>query len=193
VTWDLSAGRTTDLHQAARDLAHPPSTAPKRRRWFTKRRVAVVLAVDLVVGSVAWHYLTESPPSAVAAAVEATASDAAHNDWSGVYRRLCSSDRDQISQSALTQAGQLALFQLGGLNHVTVTKVTTAHVALGPIQLPAATAAGQLVPRLGAPSPYTVTVVRELGGWKVCLSAGGYSSAALGVSVPLGSGQSPAL
>jgi hypothetical protein len=160
---------------------------------LTKRRVAMMLAVDLVVGSVAWHYLTESHPSAVAAAVEDTAKDAGHNDWSAVYNRLCSTDRAQMSEGDLAGAGQGALLQLGGLNHVTVTQVTDTHVSLGPIHVPAATAAGELYPEIGAPTAYTVTVVRELGGWKVCLSAGGYSSAALGVNVPLGATQSSAL
>jgi hypothetical protein len=152
-----------------------------------------MLTVDLVVGSIAWHYLTESHPSAVAAAVEGTAKDAAHGNWTAVYNRLCSSDRAQMSESDLASSGQAALLQLGGLNHVTVTGVTDTHVSLGPIHVPAATASGQLVPEFGTPSAYTVTVVREVGGWKVCLSAGGYSSTALGVNVPLGSGQSPAL
>lgn len=98
-----------------------------------------------------------------------------------------------MSESDLAGAGQGALLSLGGLNHVTVTKVTSTHVALGPIHVPAATAAGELVPEIGPPSPYTVTVVRELGGWRVCLSAGGYSSTSLGVNVPLGAGQGPGL
>jgi hypothetical protein len=181
------------LRDAANALVRPSRPAPKRRRWFTKRRIAIMLVVDLVVGSVAWHYLTEAHPSAVAAAIEATAHDAAHGDWNAAYGRLCSSDRAQTSEASFAQAGQAALLQLGGLNHVTVTSVTSTNVALGPIHVPAATASGQLVPELGTPSAYTVTVVRELGGWKVCLSAGGYSSAALDVNVPLGAGSSPAL
>jgi hypothetical protein len=193
VTWDLSSERTTDLHAAARALAHPVTAPPQRHRWFTKRRIAIMLVVDLVIGSVAWHYLTESHPTAVAAAVESVGKDAAHNDWAAVYSQLCSSDRAQIAESDLAGAGQGALLTLGGLNHLTVTHVTPTHVSIGPLHVPAATAAGELVPRIGPPSPYTVTVVRELGGWKVCLSAGGYSSTALGVNVPLGSGQGAGL
>jgi hypothetical protein len=193
VTWDLSSERATTLGQAARALTPATQPAPKRRKWITKRRIALMLTVDLIVGSVAWHYLTESHPSAVAAAVEGTATDAGHNDWTAVYSRLCSTDQAQLSESDLAGAGQAALLQLGGLNHVSVTTVTDTHVSLGPIHVPAATASGQLYPEIGAPSAYTVTVVRELSGWKVCLSAGGYSSAALDVNVPLGAGQSPAL
>jgi hypothetical protein len=152
-----------------------------------------MLVVDLVVGSILWHYLTEAHPSAVAAAVDSTAKDAAHNDWAGVYSHLCSTDRAQMSESSLAQQGEGALLAIGGLNHVTVTNVTSTHVSLGPLHVPAATAAGELVPEIGTPSSYTVTVVRELGGWKMCLSAGGYSSTALGVKVPFGAGQSPAL
>jgi hypothetical protein len=57
---------------------------------------------------------------------------------------------------------------------------------VGPIHWPAAQVSGQLVPVVGAPSAYSVTVVHEIGGWRVCLSAGGYSSAAMNVDVPLG-------
>lgn len=189
MTWDLSAERTTDLYQAARDLAPPVSPPPKRRRWLTKRRIAMALTVDLLVGSLVFHYLTESHPSAVAAAVEGTARDAAHNDWTGVYGRLCSSDRAQMSESDLAQDGQGALLALDGLNHVTVTRVVSTHISVGPIPVPAATAYGQLYPEIGPPSPYSVTLIRSVDGWQVCLSAGGYSSAALGVNVPLGAAQ----
>jgi hypothetical protein len=45
------------------------------------------------------------------------------------------------------------------------------------------------MPWFGVPSPYSVTAIRSITGWQVCLSAGGYSSTALHVSVPLdGSG-----
>lgn len=173
------------LRDAARSLARTAPPAPPRRRWVTKRRVALVLAVDLVLGSIAWHYLTESHPSAVAAAVQRISKDAAHNDWNAVYSQLCSSDRDQMSERELATAGQAALLQLGGLSHVTVTRVTPARVSVGPLPVPAAQAAGELVPELGPQSAYTVTLVESVGGWHVCLSVGGYSSAALGIAVPL--------
>jgi hypothetical protein len=181
------------LRDAAHALGRPIRAAPKRHKWFTKRRIAIMLAVDLVVGSVAWHYLTESHPSAVASAVEGAANDAAHGNWAALYAQTCSSDKAQTSEADFAQAGQAAVLQLGGLNHVSVTTVTATHVALGPIHVPAATASGEIFPEFGTPSTYTVTVVRELGGWKMCLSAGGYSSTALGVNVALGAGQSPAL
>lgn len=193
MTYDPSPEGVTQLRQAATALHRRTDPAPKRRRWLTKRRVAIMLVVDLLVGSLAWHYLTESHPSAVAAAVQATAHDAASNDWNAVYASLCSSDRAQIAESSIAQAGQAALLQLGGLHSVSVTQVTDTHVPLGPIHVPAAEVSGQLIPRLGTPSAYSVTVVREVSGWHVCLSAGGYSSTALGVNVPLGAGQGPAL
>ena len=61
-------------------------------------------------------------------------------------------------------------------------------VPVGVVHWPAAQVSGQLVPVIGQPSDYTVTVVHEVGGWRMCLSAGGYSSSAMGVDVPLGSG-----
>ncbi len=182
-----------ELRQAAAALKRHAAPLPKRHRWLTGKRLAIILVIDLVVGSLAWHYLTEAHPTAVAKAVESVGNDAAHNNWSAVYNSLCSSDRAQIAESDIASAGEGALLQLGGLHSVTVTNVTNTHVSLGPIPIPAAVVSGQLVPRIGPSSAYTVTVVREVSGWHVCLSAGGYSSTALGVNVPLGDGQGPAL
>jgi hypothetical protein len=188
VTSGPSPQGVAELRQAAAALGRPPSPPPRRRRThkFTKRRVALFLVVDLVVGGFAWHYITEPHPGAAAAAVQKVANDAAHNDWAAVYANLCSSDHGQIAESDLAGAGQAALYQLGGLSHATVTEVAPISVPIGPLHWPAAQVSGQLVPRLGAPSAYTVTVVHEVAGWKMCLSAGGYSSARLGVNVPLG-------
>jgi len=195
VTTGPSPEGILELQRAAAGLR--PHTPPVRRhrwpRWLTKRRLAAILVVDLVVGSVAWHYLTEPHPTAVARAVESVGRDAAHNNWSAVYAALCSSDRAQFAPSDISTAGEGAMLQLGGLNHLTVTRVVSTHVSLGPIPLPAAEVYGQLVPRIGAASAYSVAVVEEASGWHVCLSAGGYSSAALGINVPLGSGGAPAL
>jgi hypothetical protein len=180
----------SELRSAAAALARPVAKPPRRRKWLTRRRVAIALVVDLIVGTVSWHYLTASHPTAIAAAVESTANDAAHNNWTGVYGKLCSSDRDQTSESQFAEFGQAALLHIGELNHVTVTQVTPVSVPVGPLHWPAAEVSGDLVPVIGAPSPYTVAVIRSISGWQVCLSAGGYSSTALGVSVPL-DGASP--
>jgi hypothetical protein len=178
-----------ELRDAAAALVKPPRKPPKpfrrRRRWLTKRRIALAIALDLVVGSFAWHYITATHPAAVAAAVESTANAAAHNDWAGVYNKLCSSDRAQMSETELAQGGQATLLQIGGLSHVTVTSVDKVSIPVGPLHWPAAHASGELIPLAGAPSPYSVTVIRSLTGWQVCFSAGGYSSTALQVDVPL--------
>jgi hypothetical protein len=188
VTSGPSPQGVAELRQAAAALGRPPRPPAKRRRipTLTKRRVALFVVVDLVVGGYAWHYVTEPHPGAAAAAVERVAADAGHNNWAAVYANLCSSDHGQIAESDLAGAGKAALYQLGGLSHATVTTVTPTSVPIGPLHWPAAQVAGQLVPPLGTPSAYTVTVVHEVTGWKLCLSAGGYSSARLGVSVPLG-------
>jgi hypothetical protein len=190
VTTGPSPQGVADLRNAAASLARSKAAAPRpaRRPWLTKRWVAVFLAVDLVAGTVAWHYLTATHATAAAAAVEGTASDAAHKNWTGVYNRLCSSDRSQITEANLAGVGRAALLQIGGLEHATVTGVTPVTLPVGPIHWPAEQVSGNLERAIGAPSPYTVTVIRELGSWKVCLSAGGYSSSALGVKAPLGNG-----
>lgn len=177
-----------ELRKAAAALGHR-APAPRRRRWprwLTGRRIALLLAADLVLGSVAWHYLTQPHPKAEAAVVLDAAAAASHNDWAGVYDRLCSSDRAQLTEPQLQAAGRGALLSIGGLDHVTVTAVRSVTLPVGPLHWPAAQVSGQLVPVVGAGSAYTVTVVREIGGWRMCLSAGGYSSTAMNVNVPLG-------
>lgn len=173
-----------------------PYQPPRRRRrwprWLTAKRLALILVADLVVGSVGWHYLTRSHPGAVAAALQRTASDAGHNRWDAVYHELCRNDQAQLSEADLASAGRAALLQLGELRGITVQSVRAVNQSLGPLDIPdAAQVSGLLDPVIGQPSAFTVTLVRELGGWHVCLSAGGYSSAALGVSQPLGGGFTP--
>jgi hypothetical protein len=173
-----------------------PYQPPRRRRrwprWLTAKRLALILVADLILGSVGWHYLTTPHPGAVAAALQQTAHDASTNNWDAVYGELCRNDRAQLSEPDLASAGRLALLHIGELRGVTVTAVHNVSQALGPLDIPnAAQVSGQLVPVIGPPSAFTITLVRELGGWHVCLSAGGYSSAAMGVDQPLGNGFTP--
>jgi hypothetical protein len=189
VTSGPSPAGVAELRDAAAALVKPPRKPPKpfrrRRRWLTKRRIALAIAVDLAVGTFAWHYVTATHPAAVAAAVEAAANDAAQDNWAGVYSKLCSSDRAQMSEAELAQGGQAALQQIGGLSHVTVASVDSVSIPVGPLHWPAAHVSGELIPLIGAPSPYSVTAIRSLTGWQVCFSAGGYSSTALQIGVPL--------
>ncbi len=171
----------------------PPRRKRRWPRWLTAKRLALILVADLVIATIGWHYLTRPHAGAVASALEQTASDAGHGRWQNVYNDLCRDDRAQFSETDLATAGRAALLQLGGgLRGVTVRSVRNVSQALGPLDIPnAAQASGLLEPLIGAPSPYTVTLVRELGGWHVCLSAGGYSAQAMGVSQPLGGNFTP--
>jgi hypothetical protein len=177
-----------ELQQAAAALGYRPPQRRRRRwpKWLTAKRVALLLVADLTLGTIGFHYLTRSHPAAEAAAVIGAADAAAHNDWNTVYGDLCSSDRSQLSVGELQAAGRGALLSIGGLDHVTVTSVRSVSLPVGPIHWPAAQVSGELVPVVGAPSHYTVIVVREIGGWRMCLSAGGYRSTAMNVDVPLG-------
>jgi hypothetical protein len=179
------------IRQAAAYLK--PYEPPKRRKqrwpkWLTAKRTAILVVALLILGNVGWHYLTKDNPTAARGAVINTANAAAHNDWSAVYDRLCTSDQRQINESALHDAGRAALLSIGELDHVTVTSVTPVKLTVGVMRWPAEQVSGQLVPVVGQPSAYTVTVIQERGTWKMCLSAGGYSSTAMHVDVPLGNG-----
>jgi hypothetical protein len=179
------------IRQAAAYLTPYQPPVRKRRwpKWLTAKRLALILVADLIVANVAWHYLTKPHPGQAAGAVIAIGDAAAHNNWSAVYDRLCSSDRKQLDEAALSQAGRGALLSIGALDHVTVSSVRPVTLSVGVLHWPAETVSGQLVPVVGRPSDFTVTVIHEVGGWRVCLSAGGYSSQAMGVDVPLGNGQ----
>lgn len=185
------------LQLAMADLV-PKQRPPKKRhwwwpRWMTWKRAIALVVLDIILGNVAWHYLTRTSPGAVRKALETTMNDAAHNDWSGVYDSLCRNDKAQISESELASAGRGALAQIGFLRKATVESVTAVHQSLGPISVPAAAqVSGQWIPVIGEPSSYTVVLVHEVpGGWHVCLSAGGFSSSALGYSEPIGQGFTP--
>lgn len=160
---------------------------PKWPKWLTWKRTLVLLVVDLVLAHFAWDYVFKANPGAAKGALLRTMSDASHNNWSGVYDSLCRSDRAQIDEADLATAGRAAMAQLGlGLDHATVTSAKPVKQSLGPINEPQAVQlAGQLYPVVGAPQPYTVVVVHEIpDGWKVCMSAGGFSM--LGYTEPLG-------
>lgn len=184
------------LAWAMAELA-PKKREPKHKSWWKKwfgwwfkhpKLLAVFVIADLILGNIGWHYLTRSNPGAAKGAVNATLSDVAHHNWSGVYDSLCRDDRAQIDEADMAVAGNAALAQLGlGLARWTETTATTVHQQLGPVNLPAVQVSGDLFPVTGPPSPYTVVVVHEVtGGWQVCMSAGGFSM--LGYTEPLGSG-----
>lgn len=188
----MTSGPSIDGVDAIRQAAAflKPYEPPPRRtsRWpkaLTFKRTIALVVVLLVVGNVGIHYLLRSNPGAAKGAVLAAASAASHNDWSSVYDHLCTSDQQQISESELHDAGRAALLSIGELDHVTVTSERPITIPVGVLHFQAEQVSGQLVPVIGQPSTYSVTVLDERGSWRVCLSAGGYSSSAMQVNVPL--------
>jgi len=151
-----------------------------------RNKVALFLAADLVIGAVLWHVYSKSGDSPQQA-VTKVATLARNGDWSGVYDHLCDSDRHQYTGAEIQTGGTGALQLLHGLAgvHVTATQATSVHV-IGPLALPAEQVSGQLVPPLGTPVDFRVTTVRQLNGWRLCLSVGGYAVPSLGIDVPLG-------
>lgn len=179
-------GRAALLAAAAELRPYQPPT--RRKRWPRPpaRLVVLFLAADLVIGSALWMLVGRHQDSPVDA-VTTVAALAGNGDWTGVYDHLCSADRAQFSEADVAAGGDGALQLLHGFAGVRVTDTRTVAVRLvGPIGLPAEQVSGQLDPGLGSPVAFTVTTVRELAGWRLCLSAGGYSAPAFGVDVPLG-------
>ncbi|HVS68872.1 MAG TPA: hypothetical protein VHE56_09995, partial [Mycobacteriales bacterium] len=180
------------LAYAMADLVPKKKEVKKRRlrwpRWLTWKRTVALLMVDIIVGPILWHHFLAPSPGAAKGAVNHTLTALEHHDWQGVYDSLCRSDREQIDESDLAAAGNIAIAQLGaGLARWTMTSTRTLQQSVGPLNLPAEQVAGQLFPVAGDPSNYTVVVVDEVpSGWHVCMSAGGFSM--LGYTEPLGSG-----
>ena len=173
------------LAAAARELTPYVPPTRRRRRLPVKWVVAFVI-VDVVVGSVLWHVISRTQDSPVDA-VRTVATLAGNGDWAGVYDHLCRADHEQFSAADIAEGGDGALGLLHGLAEVRLGAAHSVTVHLvGPLSLPAKQVAGTLVPRLGPPIDFTVTTVRDLGGWRVCLSVGGYSAPAFGVDEPLG-------
>lgn len=140
----------------------------------------------MVVGALLWHLVgrhRDSPQRAVTR----VAALAGQGDWTGVYHHLCSADHRRFTLADVASGGTAAMQLLHGLVGVRITDTRTVGVHLvGPLSLPAEQVTGRLVPPLGPTVDFHVTTVREVSGWAVCLSVGGYGSAALGVDVPVG-------
>lgn len=142
------------------------------------------MVLDVTVAVVAWHVLTAPGPSPQRAVTRAAAL-AESGEFAQLYSSLCPADRQRFSEAELSTAGRTALLALGGVSGVRITRVVPVPgPGLGVLRLAARRVFGELVPVVGAPSAFSVTVLDDPGGWQVCLSLGGYSSARLGIDVP---------
>jgi hypothetical protein len=179
------------LQYAMSELVPKQKPVKKRRwpKWLTWKRTVALIIVDLIAAHYLWGWLMTVNEDAVTKALNSAMSKVAHKDWQGVYDSLCRSDRAQVTLPDLAAAGPIALATLGptGLDHATITSITKVDQSLGPIDTPdAAQVHGQLIPVVGQPRDYSVVLVHEIpGGWKVCMSAGGFDM--FGYTEPLGS------
>lgn len=164
--------------------------APQARWWRRPRNLGWLLVADVVIGSILLKVVSGHQDSP-ATAVQGTVTLAGRGNWSGVHHRLCSADQRRFTTDQLAQAGRVAALTLRGLDHAEVTSVEPATLPLdlpvvGEVGLPVRLVRGHLIAALGPPSDFSVITVREIDGWRVCLSVGGYSSTALQVDVPIG-------
>ena len=175
-------GRAQLLAAVGEVRPYAPTRGRIRVPW---RWLALFVLVDVLVGAVVWNLATRHQDSPVDA-VSSVATLAGHGDWAGVRDHLCRADRTQMTEADLAAGAGAATALVHGFAGVDILGARAVAVHLvGPVSLPAEQVSGRLLPALGESVDFTVTTVRELGGWKVCFSVGGYSAPALGVNVPL--------
>lgn len=185
MTFDLGAGDRAAWQALNAGLAAAPAP-PRATPWWRRhlRWLVLALVADVLVGVLVWRWVVDEG-STPERAVQRVAERVGAQDWSGLRAELCAPDRGRYTTEDLAQAGAAALLVLRGVEGFEATRVShLPEVRLGPAGLPARRVEGQLVAALGPRSAAHVTVVKEPTAWKVCLSAGGYGVAALGVEVP---------
>lgn len=186
MSFDLGTGDRA-AWESVNAVFSAPVLGPARPPWWRRnlRWLALGLVADVVIGALVLRALREessTPQRAVVAAADLIAK----KDYAGLRASLCAPDRARYSVGELADAGRQLHLVMHGVEKFVPEQVTVLpDVRLGPVGLPARRVDGQVVAMLGPPSAAHVTVVQEPTAWKVCLSAGGYGLAILGVDEPL--------
>jgi hypothetical protein len=164
-----------------------PPPPPFYLRW---RFIALGVVGLLVISYVLHRTLSpaEDTPTAAASRVIELFLD---EDYTELRSKLCRADREQVGANDLERAGASAGNLLKTLDKPQVERVTDISLSGSYANVEAKQVSGLITPVIGAGSTFHVVTINEGGGWRVCLSPGGYGLGALNVDVPVGGGLEP--
>lgn len=107
-------------------------------------------------------------------------------DYTGMRRALCREDRDQVGTNDLETAGRNAGPLLTNLDRPVISTVTDVTLTGDFAGVRAKQVAGTITAKIGAGTTFKVVTIQQSGGWRVCLTPGGYSLSAVNLDVPIG-------
>lgn len=158
---------------------------PDKPVYLRRRFVAVFLLAALAL-SYAVNRLTNSAEDSPAAAATEVVELLLAEDYAQLRSKLCRADREQVGTNDLESAGQSAGSVLRTLDGLTVTTVSDVRLIGQYAGLRAQQVTGRINAKIGSGTDFHVVTVNESGGWRVCLSPGGYGLDAFDLDVPIG-------
>jgi len=164
-----------------------PPPAPLYLQW---RFIALAVAVLLVISYVLHRTLSpaEDSPTAAASRVIELFLD---QQYAEMRSKLCKEDRGQVGANDLERAGASGGDLLKTLDKAQVERVTDISLTGSYAGVEAKQVFGLITPIVGAGTTFHVVTINEDGGWRVCLSPGGYGLDALNVDVAVGGDLEP--
>lgn len=157
----------------------PPAKPFFLRRWAIVALVATAFVASTVIYR-GLHSAEDSPEAAATRVIELFLDQ----DYRQMRSKLCREDRARVGTNDLESAGLSAGNLLKALREPVIDSVTPVTLAAGYAGVEARQVSGRII-GLSSTS-FQVVTVKEQGGWRVCLSPGGYALAALNLEVPLG-------
>ena len=179
-----TGGSLEDANERLRRQRAAAAGPPKRAWWGHPKYIASLFLATLLIGIVAHHLLSTAANTPLAAA-QTAAKDIHDKNYASLRAKLCTQDRSRVSVSDLTNFGNQALLFNRGIEGVKVDSIKPVTLTGEYASLPAQKIAGTLISTIGQGTSFSVTAVDQ-NGWRLCLSAGGFSLPALNVDIPVG-------
>jgi len=159
----------------------PPPPPFYRRPRFVALLIVGTLALSFTV-----FRLTSSAGNTPEAAATRVIELFLDEEYAELRTKLCSADRSQVGANDLETAGRTAgplLRTYDKPDQMTVSDVVLQGSFAGK---QAKQVSGRILAKVGNGSAFKVVTVNERGGWRVCLSPGGYALTAFNLDVPIG-------
>lgn len=169
-------------------MYRPPVHGQKRaaRRLSPQRRLVAAALAAGVLGSLLLYQSLRKADDTPAAAATTVIQLLLDEQYGRLRSALCREDRSKVGTNDLEQAGRSASSLLRTLDEPRVTSLSDVVLKGARAGLEAKQVTGEISSLAGPGTQFRVVTVREAGGWRVCLSPGGYALGALNLDVPIG-------